>query len=324
GTETSKLPEGSVIINQPLSFFREHLRLFTGILVAILVLLGTVVGLIVNIVLRHRLEKTLKNTHNYIENIIDSMPSLVIAVNDRHEITQCNQAALEESGLAPRQVVGWKIEEIFPFLSAQKDQIDAAIFNRRPVIAMLSSFRIKDETKYREVSISPLPSKQLPGAVVRVDDKSEQKKMEEALLHNEKMMSVGGLATGMAHEINNPLAAMVQNTQVIQRRLIESSPANIEAAQRAQVSLESVRKYLELRKIPEQLGLILDSGRRLREIVQNINSFTNRSEVEFSSHRLSDILDKSVELASVEFNLGENGTFAISRLLESMHHGLNR
>ncbi|HDQ14536.1 MAG TPA: histidine kinase, partial [Sediminispirochaeta sp.] len=40
GTETSKLPEGSVIINQPLSFFREHLRLFTGILVAILVLLG--------------------------------------------------------------------------------------------------------------------------------------------------------------------------------------------------------------------------------------------------------------------------------------------
>ncbi len=52
-----------------------------------------------------------------------------------------------------------------------------------------------------------------------MDDVTDQVRMEEMLVQNEKMFSVGGLAAGMAHEINNPLAGMVQTNLVMSQRL---------------------------------------------------------------------------------------------------------
>ena len=43
-----------------------------------------------------------------------------------------------------------------------------------------------------------------PGEVIRVDDVTDRARLEEMMLHSEKMASLGGLAAGMAHEINNP------------------------------------------------------------------------------------------------------------------------
>ena len=44
-------------------------------------------------------------------------------------------------------------------------------------------------------------------------------KVEEIIIQSEKMLSVGGLAAGMAHEINNPLAGIMQSVEVLSRRL---------------------------------------------------------------------------------------------------------
>ena len=50
--------------------------------------------------------------------------------------------------------------------------------------------------------------------------------MENMMVQTEKMMSVGGLAAGMAHEINNPLGGMLQSLQNVTRRLSPGLPAN--------------------------------------------------------------------------------------------------
>ena len=59
----------------------------------------------------------------------------------------------------------------------------------------------------------------MEGAVIRLDDVTEQVRLEEMMIQSEKMLSVGGLAAGMAHEINNPLAGILQNTAVLENRL---------------------------------------------------------------------------------------------------------
>jgi len=52
-----------------------------------------------------------------------------------------------------------------------------------------------------------------------VRDITEYKRMQNRVMQTEKMMSVGGLAAGMAHELNNPLGGILQGIQNIQRRL---------------------------------------------------------------------------------------------------------
>ena len=68
------------------------------------------------------------------------------------------------------------------------------------------------------------------GMVAACQDITEQKKTQEMLIQTEKMMSVGGLAAGMAHEINNPLGGMLQGAQNIMRRLSPGLQANLKAA----------------------------------------------------------------------------------------------
>ena len=69
--------------------------------------------------------------------------------------------------------------------------------------------------------------------MIRVDDVTERVRLEEMMIQSEKMLSVGGLAAGMAHEINNPLAGIMQNAAVLENRLFGDLPANEKAAEAA-------------------------------------------------------------------------------------------
>ena len=62
---------------------------------------------------------------------------------------------------------------------------------------------------YFDIYISPLGQAENYGVVIRLDDVTEQIKMQELTVQTEKMTSVGLLAAGMAHEINNPLGAVL-------------------------------------------------------------------------------------------------------------------
>ena len=136
-------------------------------------------------------------------------------------------------------------------------------------------------------------------------DITERKRMEEMMIQSEKMLSVGGLAAGMAHEINNPLAGMIQTAQVVTQRLRAGAgiPANLKAAEAAGISMESIEQFMEARNIHKMLGNITESGHRVSEIVTNMLSFARKDDAAVSSHYLNDILDKTIELSSTDYNL---------------------
>jgi PAS domain S-box-containing protein len=139
-------------------------------------------------------------------------------------------------------------------------------------------------------------------------DVTETIKMQEVMVQTEKMMSVGGLAAGMAHEINNPLSGILQGIQVVQRRLQADSPRNQELAARAGCSLDSIRQFLEERDVLATLQDVRDSGIRAAKIVSNMLEFS-RKESGKSSTSIHAIIDRAVELCSNDYDLKKNYDF---------------
>lgn len=129
-------------------------------------------------------------------------------------------------------------------------------------------------------------------------DITERKQMEEAMLHNEKMISVGGLAAGMAHELNNPLGGILQSLQNIRRRVSLDLPANARTAGELGCSMEAIRHYLRDRQVFEFLDAMEDSGHRAAQIVGNMLEFSRVSASAKIMANVNDIAETSVLLCS--------------------------
>lgn len=142
-------------------------------------------------------------------------------------------------------------------------------------------------------------------------DISRRKKMEAILIQSEKMRSVGGLAAGMAHEINNPLAGMLQTAQVMAQRLTADLdiPAARTAAEQADTSIESIDRFMKARGIPRMIHTILSSGQRVSDIINNILSFSRKDETTLAHHFLNNILDKTIALAATDYDLKKSYDF---------------
>jgi PAS domain S-box-containing protein len=140
-------------------------------------------------------------------------------------------------------------------------------------------------------------------------DITDRVHMEEVMIQTEKMMSVGGLAAGMAHEINNPLGGVLQNLQNIRRRVSPDLPANAAAALKAGCTLDSIQGYLETRQVFQFLDAAIASGQRAAHIVANMLEFSRQTESRIEPTSLNDMLDKSLELASSDFDLKKRYDF---------------
>jgi signal transduction histidine kinase len=176
---------------------------------------------------------------------------------------------------------------------------------------------------FEDISIFPLITNGEKGAVIRVDNVTEKVRLEEMMIQSEKMLSVGGLAAGMAHEINNPLAGMMQTANVMNNRLTDKGLlANVKAAENAGIDMEAVHAFMEERGIFRMVDAIKESGERISNIVDNMLSFARKSEHVSSSHDIANILDKTLELASTDYDLKKRYDFKTIRIIKEYAESL--
>ncbi|MDO4766760.1 MAG: ATP-binding protein [Pseudomonadota bacterium] len=252
---------------------------------------------------RQETEARITFAEAYIRNILDSMPSVLVSVDTRGRVTQWNLQAARTTGITSKQAIGCFFEEIFPEAPVSMTQILEAIDRQEPLRLNSLAEQQGDTTVFLDVTVYPLVTTKMRGAVIRVDDVSEKVRMEELMVQSAKMLSVGGLAAGMAHEINNPLAGILQSMQVVRTRIAPDFPANRALSDELGFSMEQLWEYLERRGCLHMLDSIQDSGRRAARIVENMLSFSRKSLGKKLPVDMAALLDRTVELAVNEHEL---------------------
>lgn len=250
--------------------------------------------------------KEIKHLQKFLTDILNSMPSIIIGVDLDGTITHWNLRAEQETGKTSEEALGKNLQDVWKDSSNNELLIREAICSNTPKFLLQQKVEYQEKLRYLDIAIFPLSDQ---SAVVRADDVTEKVQMEEALIQSEKMQSIGTLTAGIAHEINNPLAAILQNLQVIDSRLSSQLKKNHTLAEECGTSLEAVRQYLQLRKILTMLERIQGAGHRASEHVNNMLSFSRQASEGKIPHDIKEVVNRTIEIARTDFSFGRNYDF---------------
>lgn len=251
----------------------------------------------------------LEETRHYLQNIIDSMPSVLIGVDVDGNVTHWNDQAQRLSGITFNDARGQALDRIIPQLSAYMARVQAAVDTNEPEMMSKVAFSMNGETRFSDIVIYPLVANSVHGAVVRLDDVTDRVRIEEMMVQTEKMLSVGGLAAGMAHEINNPLSGMLQSMQNVRRRLDADFEKNLSVAAEVGLDLQALQRYMDKRGIEGFFDAIHEAGGRASTIVQNMLQFSRKAKTYKEAVELGDMIDRSLDIASVDYDLKKKYDF---------------
>lgn len=202
-----------------------------------------------------RLRESLALTRN----ILESMPSVMVSVDQDSRVTQWNPAAEAFTGVGARDALGKPLGEVSPLLEKYVPAVREVIGKRSPHELRREVFGNAEAPTFLDVSVFPLSAGAIRGAVLRMDDVTTAEKREQQLIQAQKMELVGTLAGGLAHDFNNVLSGIVGTVSILQYKL---------------------RKHaVSPQELDQDLKVIKEAGGSAMDMVQQLLALSHKQEL---------------------------------------------
>lgn len=253
------------------------------------IIIGLITGYLVEIdykrkqLLEHQIIK-LADMENYTHNIMDSIHSGIVAFDFNGNITSMNKQVDD--------IIDTD-RDLKVFLEKQQliKEIDKVLQGKQKHHKKeIEYIAYEDKAMNLNVTIHPLKniSEIIEGAVLVIEDVTMMKKLETQVRRGERLAAVGQLASGIAHEIRNPLGIIKTISQTI----------------RHDVQEEEVR---------EGLGIIVDEIDRANRVIKELLDFSRPNKVQVEAIQLENLLN---EILVITKKFGEQQGTAIYLFVE--------
>ena len=241
-------------------------------------------GILVDITARLEMERSLHEKQEFARRLIESFPDLIIVLDRGGKFTFVSNRIREVLGFAPSDLLGGRYgQRAHP---DDRSHLDAL------VAEILGGTKTNDTLEYRSqhkdgawrmlrATVAPIadPDGTITGLIASLRDVTELNRLEQQVMQSEKLAAMGQMIAGVAHELNNPLTAILAVSDML-------------------------RDHTEDAGHKRQLELMHQQARRAADIVQDLLSFARPPAPRRGRVQLADVLRRALHLH--EYSLRRN------------------
>ena len=285
-------------------------------------------GAVMDITERREIERRLRQQQEFARRLVDNFPDMILVLDTNSQYTFVSPRCREILGYEPAELAALGFghcvhPEEMPTVRMLYDDIVAA---RRTYESLEVRVRRK-QGDWRRIlfNFSPLSDEKgsIEGVVLSGRDVTDIKRLEEQLIQAEKLAAMGQMLAGVAHELNNPLTAVLGVTELLRERAgqDESFTRQLDLTHRqARRAARIVQNLLEFSRPASAQKKLLDVNNLIERTLQLHEHSLRRNSIEVDFRpdtSLPGILGDANQLIQVFLNLVTNAEQAIREVRES-------
>lgn len=223
---------------------------------------------------RHEVEKRLRERERWFSTTLRSIGDAVITVDLAGKVTFMNQVAERLTGVTLDQALGKPAGDVIRLDHGESGHdttpLDRALLHRETV-ELVEAALVGGGTDTRIIADSAAPvidKGQLLGAVMVFRDVTEQKQLQQRLELADRLASLGTMAAGVAHEVNNPLAVVMGHAS----HLAEEATDMLRRLDAKTATPEQTRELLA--EVLEAQAEVQSAATRIQRIVADLKAFS--------------------------------------------------
>ena len=256
-------------------------------------------GLMLDVTEQKTFQSQLQRERDFNQKILNTTQSMILVLDTAGLISYANRRCFE-AGYREDELIGYRLVDWVE--SSHRAGFEAALettAHGQQVENLELRVRRSDASMgHFSISLSPMRDEQnaVNSVVVVMTDVTDATLLQAKLAHSEKMATIGRLVSGVAHEVNNPLAAILGFTDLL----------------------------LENPQVPdnarEDLQIILQETQRTKDIVQDLLSFARQRPVQRELVQVNSVLRQTIKLRSYDF--ASHGVEVVEELDEKLSPAL--
>lgn len=275
--------------------------------------------------LEHLLE-VIERAKKMWQTTFDAISDPVIIISDKFDIERANTATATAANCDIKEMIGKKCYKVFAGRTKICDEcpLTQAIEENSPTIKKLGC---QIHRKDFEASAYPYPGGEAKSsaAVIHYRNITEEKRLQQEVIQQEKMAAIGMLAGGVAHEINNPLGGILAFTQLIKRDVPDGNPmkADLEEVEKAAVRCKKIvadlldfsrsssgheKQWLDINQLIEKIVPFIKAELKSQNVTLKLELKADIPNVYGDANRIQQVLLNLLTNACHAMNKGGNIT----------------
>ena len=239
-------------------------------------------GVLLDITEVKNFQAQLQRERDFSSKILNNTQTMIMVADTAGLISYANRRCYESGNFQQHELVGHRLDGIISPSHQQvfREGFETALHGMQADNLELMIVRGNGSQGKFSVNLSPMrdEASDVNSVVVLMTDITDASMIQAKLMHTEKMAAVGQLVSGVAHEVNNPLTAIMGFSDLLME--------NPEVPGSAR----------------EDLQVILEEAQRTKEIVQNLLSFARQRPPQRQRLQINDILRKTIALRAYDFS----------------------